>query len=141
MALNPLAKLFVQGHVMLYRLSGGKLGTTMGGNRVLLLTTRGRKTGAVRHVPVAPFIEGDSVYVIASIGGAPKHPGWYFNLKANSDVEAQIGPDRWKARAMILEEPERTQVWQRIVAAMPGFAEYQKKTSRVIPVVKLSRTT
>jgi deazaflavin-dependent oxidoreductase (nitroreductase family) len=141
MALNPLAKLFVKGHVMLYRLSGGKLGTTMGGNPVLLLTTRGRKSGAERHVPVAPFIEGDSVYVIASLGGAPQHPGWYFNVKANPDVEAQIGPDRWKARATILEEPERTQVWQRVVAAMPGFADYQKKTSRVIPVVKLSRAT
>lgn len=139
MALNPLAKLFIEGHVMLYRLSGGKLGGSMRGNRVLILTTRGRKTGAVRHVPVAPFIEGDSVYVIASIGGAPANPGWYFNLKANPDVEAQIGSDRWKARATILEEPERTAVWQRVVAAMPGFADYQKKTSRVIPVVKLSR--
>jgi deazaflavin-dependent oxidoreductase (nitroreductase family) len=127
---------------MLYRLSGGKLGSTMRGHPVLILTTRGRKTGAIRHVPVAPLIEGDSVYVIASLGGAPNHPGWYFNLKANpDDVEAQIGSDRWKARAKILEEPERTQVWQRIVATMPNFADYQKKTSRVIPVVKLSRAT
>jgi proline iminopeptidase len=87
------------------------------------------------------LIEGENVYVIASLGGAPNHPGWYFNLKANPDVDVQIGPDRWKARAIDLPEPERTQVWQRISAAMPNFAEYQKKTSRVIPVVKLARAT
>jgi deazaflavin-dependent oxidoreductase (nitroreductase family) len=139
--MNPLAKLFVRGHALIYRLSGGRLASTMRGSPVVILTTRGRKSGAERHVPVARLIEGDAMYVIASLGGAPKHPAWYHNLKANPDVQVQSGPERWKARATVLEEPERTRVWQRVVAAMPGFAEYQKKTSRVIPVVKLTRAS
>jgi deazaflavin-dependent oxidoreductase (nitroreductase family) len=134
-----LARLFIKAHVLLYQLSGGKLGSTMRGHPVLILSTRGRKSGAVRHVPVAPFIEGDDVYIIASLGGAPKHPGWYHNLKANPDVEVQLGERHWQAKAIDLPEPEREQVWERVVAAMPGFADYQKKTTRKIPVVRLAR--
>jgi deazaflavin-dependent oxidoreductase (nitroreductase family) len=141
MAMNPIFRAFVQGQALIYRLSGGKLATTMMGSPVIILTTRGRKSGAVRHAPVARLIEGDAMYVIASLGGAPKNPGWYHNLKSNPDVEVQNGPDRYKARATVLEEPERTHVWERVVAVMPNFAEYQKKTSRVIPVVKLTRAT
>src|SRR3954454_597328 len=139
MAMKPLFKLFVRGQAFLYRASGGKLASTMQGQPVIVLTTRGRKTGAVRHTPLARRIEGDAMYVIASLGGAPNNPGWYYNLKANPEVEVQSGPERYKARGTVLEEPERTQVWQRVVAAMPGFAAYQKKTSRVIPIVKLTR--
>jgi len=134
-----LARLFIKAHVLLYQLSGGKLGTTMRGHRVLILTTRGRKSGSVRHVPVAPLVEGDDLYIIASLGGAPKNPGWYHKLKANPEVEVQLGDQHWKAKAIDLPEPEREQVWQRVVAAMPGFAEYQQKTTRKIPVVRLAR--
>jgi len=134
-----LARLFIKAHVLLYRLSGGKLGRTMRGQRVLVLTTRGRKTGSARHVPLAPLFEGDDIFIIASMGGAPKNPAWYHNLKANPEVEVQLGDQHWKAKAIDLPEPEREQVWQRVVAAMPGFAEYQQKTTRKIPVVRLAR--
>ncbi|HKP64149.1 MAG TPA: nitroreductase family deazaflavin-dependent oxidoreductase [Polyangiales bacterium] len=134
-----LARLFIKAHVLLYQLSGGKLGSTMRGHPVIILSTRGRKTGALRHVPVAPYVEGNDMYVIASLGGAPKNPGWYHNLKATPEVEVQLGGEHWKARAIDLPEPEREQVWQRVVAAMPGFGDYQKKTTRKIPVIRLAR--
>jgi deazaflavin-dependent oxidoreductase (nitroreductase family) len=133
------ARLFIKAHAALYSLSNGKLASTMRGHPVLLLTTRGAKTGARRQVPVAPFVEGDDVYVIASLGGAPSNPAWFHNLKADPNVEVQRFADKYKAKARILPEPERTRVWQRVVAAMPGFSDYQKKTSRVIPVVQLER--
>jgi deazaflavin-dependent oxidoreductase (nitroreductase family) len=135
--MNPLFKLFVKGHVWLYRSSDGKRGAKMGGLPVLLLTTRGRKSGAQRTVPVVPFKDTGETYVIASMGGQPQHPAWFFNLKANPEVEVQLGSDRWHARAEELSPERRNDVWPRIVAAMPNFGEYQKKTSRVIPVVRL----
>jgi deazaflavin-dependent oxidoreductase (nitroreductase family) len=137
--MNPLFRLFVKGHVWLYQTSGGKRGKTIGGLPVLLLTTRGRKSGAQRTVPVVPFIDGGQTYVIASMGGQPQHPAWFFNLKADPEVEVQIGHERWRARAEILPPEPRADIWPRITAAMPNFGEYQKKTSRVIPVVRLAR--
>ena len=134
------ARLFVKAHAALYSLSNGKIAAKMRGQSILVLTTRGAKTGAARKVPIVPLIEGDKVYVVASMGGAPSHPAWYHNLKANPDVEVQWFADKYKARAQILSEPERSQVWERVVAAMPGFADYQKKTDRVIPIVQLVRT-
>jgi len=137
--MNTFFRLFVKGHVRLYKWSGGKRGATLGGMPVILLSSRGRKSGVVRTVPVVPFRDGDQMYVIASMGGAPKHPAWFLNLEANPDVEVQVGPETWRARAEVLPDNERARVWPRIVAAMPNFGEYQTKTSRVIPVVHLVR--
>jgi deazaflavin-dependent oxidoreductase (nitroreductase family) len=137
--MNPIFKIIVKGHVWLYKASGGKRGASMRGKPVLLLTTRGRKSGAQRTVPVVPFVDGDETYVIASMGGQPQHPAWFFNLEANPQVEVQLGSDRWRARAQVLPPEERARIWPRITAAMPNFGEYQKKTSRVIPVVHLAR--
>ena len=137
--MNVLMKLFVKGHVWLYRTSAGKRGATIGGIPVLLLSARGRKSGVERTVPVARYEEDGQDYVIASMAGSPKHPAWYLNLEANPEVKVQFGADRYTARAEILPREERDQVWQRIAAAMPNFAEYQKKTERVIPVVRLVR--
>src|SRR5271155_5050271 len=92
-------KLFVRTHVLLYQLTGGKLGGTMRGGKVLLLTTTGRKSGQARTVPVAPYLEGDDVYVIASMAGAPENPAWFGNLTAKPEVDVQLGPDKWHARA------------------------------------------
>jgi deazaflavin-dependent oxidoreductase (nitroreductase family) len=137
---NPLFKLFVKGHVWLYQSSGGRRGSTMQGRKVLLLTTVGNKSGKSRTVPVVPFFEGAETYVIASLGGAPQHPAWYKNLLANPDVGVQIGADKWRARATPVDEgAERDRLWKAIVEQMPNFGEYQKKTSRVIPVVRLAR--
>ena len=139
MRLPLIARLFVRAHAALYSLSNGKIATTMRGFPILVLTTRGTKTGKPRQVPIVPLVEGERFYVIASLGGAPNNPAWFNNLKANPDVEVQWYADKYKARANILSEPERTHVWERVVAAMPGFGDYQKKTSRVIPVIELVR--
>jgi deazaflavin-dependent oxidoreductase (nitroreductase family) len=136
---NPIFRLFVKAHVWLYRSSGGKRGATVNGMPVLLLTTHGRKSGKPRVVPVVPFIEGDETYVIASMGGQPQHPAWFKNLEANPEVDVQIGVERWHARAQVLSKEDRAQIWSRITAKYPNFAEYQQKTTRVIPVVRLAR--
>lgn len=139
MRLPLIARWFVRAHAYLYSVSNGKIATTMRGFPILVLTTRGAKTGKRRQVPIVPLVEGDNVYVIASLGGAPSNPAWFNNLKANPDVEVQWYADKYRARAEILPEPERSAVWARVVAAMPGFGDYQKKTSRVIPVIQLVR--
>jgi deazaflavin-dependent oxidoreductase (nitroreductase family) len=137
---NPLLKLFVKGHVWLYESSGGKRGGTMSGMKVLLLTTVGNKSGQPRTVPVVPFFDGGETYVIASMGGAPQHPAWYKNLSANPDVGVQLGSEKWRARAVVVDEgAERDRLWKGITDQMPNFGEYQKKTTRVIPVVRLAR--
>jgi deazaflavin-dependent oxidoreductase (nitroreductase family) len=136
---NPLLKLFVKGHVWLYQSSGGRRGATMQGRKILLLTTVGNKSGQERTVPVVPFFEGGETYVIASMGGAPEHPAWYKNLKAKPEVGVQIGPEKWRAKAIAVEGPERERLWKLITSEMPNFGKYQEKTSRVIPVVRLAR--
>jgi deazaflavin-dependent oxidoreductase (nitroreductase family) len=139
-AVNPLLKLFVKGHVWLYQSSGGRRGGTMRGRKILLLTTTGNKSGQARTVPVVPFFEGAETYVIASMGGQPQHPAWYNNLRAKPEVDVQLGSEKWRARAIVVDdETERQRLWKQIVAEMPNFGEYQKKTTRVIPVVRLAR--
>ena len=138
--MNPLFKLFVKGHVWLYQSSGGRRGSTMGGMKILLLTTTGSKSGQPRTVPVVPLFDNGETYVIASMGGAPQHPAWYKNLTAKPEIEVQLGAEKWRARAVVVEEgPERDRLWKAIVEQMPNFGEYQKKTTRVIPVVRLVR--
>jgi len=139
--MNPIFKLIVKGHVWLYRVSNGKRGKSIAGLPVLLLSTRGRKSGVQRTVPVVPFRDGGETYVIASMGGQPQHPAWYFNLEADANVEVQHGSDRYRARAEVLPLEERNIIWPKITAAMPNFGGYQKKTSRVIPVVRLVRAS
>jgi deazaflavin-dependent oxidoreductase (nitroreductase family) len=138
--LKNLMKFGVRVHVWLYRQSGGKRAARMEGKPLVLLTTRGRKTGRERTVPVVCFEEGSQRVVIASMGGAPQHPAWYHNLVANPDVEVQFGADIYPARAVIVEGEERAELWKKVVSAMPRFGDYQKKTDRVIPVVRLERT-
>jgi deazaflavin-dependent oxidoreductase (nitroreductase family) len=137
--MNPLFKLVVKGHVWLYKASGGKRGASIKGKPLVLLTTRGRKSGEQRTVPVVAFVEGAETYVVASMGGQPQHPAWFFNLEAHPEVDVQLGPEHFRARAEILPDAQRAEIWPRIIASMPQFAGYQKKTSRVIPVVHLVR--
>jgi deazaflavin-dependent oxidoreductase (nitroreductase family) len=135
---NPIFKAIVKLQVWLYQSSGGKRGSMMRGRQLLLLTTTGSKTGKQRTVPLVPFREGEQLYVMASLGGAPVHPAWFKNLRAKPDVEVQLGADKWQARAEIVPEgPERDRLWKSITSELPTFAAYQEKTTRVIPVVKL----
>jgi deazaflavin-dependent oxidoreductase (nitroreductase family) len=137
---NPIFKLLVKFQVWLYQSSGGKRGSMMRGRQLVLLTTTGSKTGQQRTVPLVPFREGEKLYVMASMAGAPEHPAWFKNLRAKPDVEVQVGADKWRARAEIVPEgPERDRLWKAITSELPNFAAYQEKTARVIPVVRLLR--
>ena len=105
----------------------------------LLLFTRGRKSGEESIMPLL-YGEVDGGYaIIASKGGAPKHPGWFHNLQAQDTVGVQIATDRFQARTRIATGTERDRIWQQMVAMYPPFGDYQAKTSRAIPVVVLER--
>jgi deazaflavin-dependent oxidoreductase (nitroreductase family) len=137
---NPIFKLIVKLQVWLYQSSGGKRGSMMRGRQLVLLTTTGSKSGKQRTVPLVPFRDGEQLYVMASMAGAPEHPAWFKNLRSKPDVEVQLGADKWQARAEIVPEgPERERLWKAITSELPNFAAYQEKTTRIIPVVKLVR--
>ncbi|WP_099023067.1 nitroreductase family deazaflavin-dependent oxidoreductase [Mycolicibacterium palauense] len=121
-----------------YMKSGGTEGTEMQGRPVVLLTTLGAKTGKIRKTPLMR-VEHDGQYaVVASLGGAPKHPAWYHNVKANPRVELQDGTVTGDYDAREVFGEEKAQWWERAVAAFPDYAEYQKKTDRQIPVFVLT---
>ncbi|OZE97347.1 nitroreductase family deazaflavin-dependent oxidoreductase [Rhodococcus sp. 15-2388-1-1a] len=123
----------------LYENSGGTEGTMMNGMPVVLLTTKGNKSGKLRKSPLMK-VEHDGEYaIVASLGGAPKHPVWYHNVKAEPLVELQDGPDKHDYIAREVTGDEKAVWWERSVAAYPDYAEYQKKTDREIPVLVLSR--
>lgn len=126
-------------HRVLYRATGGRVGRRLVRNDMLLLTTTGRRTGRRHTVPLLYLVDGDDPIVIASWGGRPTHPEWYQNLVADPCVEVQVRSERFRATARPLPEPERTTWFTRAVAAYPGYADYQARTDRVIPVVRLVR--
>lgn len=132
-------KLLSSIHVALYRLSGSRIGARAFGNSVLLLTVIGRKTGKQRTTPLLYFRDGDNLLVVASKGGHPKHPRWYENLVANPDVMVQIGHEKMPMRAITATEDEKSRLWPEIVRAYKGYAEYQRKTTRNIPIVILKK--
>ncbi len=134
-----LFKIVSAAHVWLYRSSGGKRAARMKDHDIVLLTTKGRKTGADRTVPVVSFVDGTDRVVIASKGGALEHPAWFRNLEANPDVMVQVGPEKYRAKAKITESSERDRLYKKAVSEMPQFGQYEKKTDRTIPVVRLVR--
>ena len=109
------------------------------GRSLLLLTTKGAKSGNERTSPLAYSRDGDRLVVIASKGGAPTNPAWYHNLRTHPDVTVEVGPEKFPARAEIAGEPERRRLYDQHAAKMPAFAQYEKKTTRKIPVVVLQR--
>jgi deazaflavin-dependent oxidoreductase (nitroreductase family) len=116
------------------------VGITNFGDRLLLLTTRGAKTGREHTTPLAYTRDGDSYVIIASMGGAPKHPAWYYNIVASREAVVEVGTEKFRVHANpIPSGPERDRLYAAQAAIMPGFAEYEQKTSRVIPVVVLER--
>ncbi|GGS43022.1 nitroreductase [Streptomyces daghestanicus] len=125
--------------VELYEKSGGTEGTTLmdTGLPVILLTTRGAKSGKLRKTPLMRVEHEGRYAVVASLGGAPKHPVWYFNIKADPHVELQDGPVKRDYTAREITGDEKAQWWERAVAAFPNYAEYQEKTDREIPVFVL----
>jgi len=123
-------------HTALYRVTRGKVGGTMLKVPILLLITRGRKSGKKRTTPLMFSRDGDNLVLIASVGGAPRNPAWYWNLQGG-EAEVQVGSERRRVRARDAEGEERERLWAQMVALYPNYAEYQKKTSRQIPVVVL----
>ncbi|HEY7850322.1 MAG TPA: nitroreductase family deazaflavin-dependent oxidoreductase [Ktedonobacterales bacterium] len=119
-----------------FRANGGNV---PGPNKLLLLTTTGAHSGRPRTTPVAYSTDGDRLVIVASKGGAPTNPDWYFNLVANPIVTVELGTERFQARASVAEESERERLYARHAELMPGFAEYPAKTTRRIPVVLLER--
>lgn len=109
------------------------------GRSLLLLTTKGAKTGDDRTSPLAYSRDGDRLVIIASKGGDPAHPAWYHNLRTHPDVTVEIGPEKFRARALVAGEPERRRLYDQHAAKMPAFADYEKKTTRKIPVVVLQQ--
>jgi deazaflavin-dependent oxidoreductase (nitroreductase family) len=120
----------------LYRLTGGKVGGRMGKAPILLLTVAGRKSGKRRTTPLLYGRDGDNFVVIASMGGAPKHPAWYLNLHGQ-EAEVQVRRERLRVRARDAEGEERERLWALMVSLYPSYDDYQKKTERRIPVVVL----
>jgi len=127
---------FVTGiHARAYRLTGGRLGGRIGRVEQVLLTTTGRRSGRARTTPLSVIADGDRLVLIASNGGAARHPDWYLNLTANPSVTVQRGGEHVAMVARTAGSAERADLWQRAVALYSGYAAYQRRTSREIPVV------
>ena len=121
-----------------FRAKKGK-GVGRFGDRLLLLTTTGAKSGTVRTTPIAYTRDGDRYVIVASKGGAPTHPGWYLNLQKDPDVELQVLDEVFPARARTADAEERERLWELVNRQWPDYAGYQTKTDREIPVVVLER--
>ncbi|WP_206785123.1 nitroreductase family deazaflavin-dependent oxidoreductase [Amycolatopsis sp. MtRt-6] len=123
-----------------FRANGGKVGNYFEGKNVLLLTTIGAKSGAERLSPLVYTKDGDRYVVAASMGGAPKNPAWYHNLVANPKVTVEVGSEKFEATATVIaDRAERDRLYAGMVAHAEGFADYEKKTDRLIPIVVLER--
>ncbi|MFJ9735731.1 nitroreductase family deazaflavin-dependent oxidoreductase [Streptomyces sp. NPDC101169] len=136
---EPSPTQWVREQVELYESSGGTKGTTLRdtGLPVIVLTTRGARSGKIRKTPLMRVEHEGRYAAVASLGGAPKHPVWYFNVKSDPHVELQDGADKRDMRAREVTGAEKDEWWERAVAAFPPYADYQRKTSREIPVFVL----
>ncbi len=123
-----------------FRANEGRVGGYFAGAPMILLHHVGAKSGAVRVTPLVYFPQDDgSMLVVASKGGAPTNPDWYHNLKANPRFEVEVGTDTFTVDAEELDPDERAKSWPTIVAERPGFGDYETKTTRVMPVLRLRR--
>ena len=123
-----------------FRANGGTVGGLFEGAEVILLHHVGAKSGAERVTPLVHFPEDDQhTILIASAGGAPKHPGWFHNLKAHPKVDVEVGTETYPVVAEEITGTERDELWNRIVAKAPHFDDYQRKTERLIPLLRLTR--
>jgi len=120
-----------------FRANAGKVGGPFEGSPMLILHTTGARSGREHMNPLVYQSDGDRLVVFASKGGAPNHPDWYHNLAANPDVTIEVGTETLAKRARIATGDERERLWTRQKQLMPGFADYQAKTARQIPVVIL----
>jgi deazaflavin-dependent oxidoreductase (nitroreductase family) len=131
---EPSTQQWVREQVETIESSGGTEGTTMRGMPVVVITNRGAKTGKLRKTPLMRVEHDGSYAAVASKGGAPEHPVWYYNLVAEPHVELQDGTLKQDMTARLVTGEERATWWERAVAAFPDYADYQEKTDREIPV-------
>ncbi len=138
---EPSPWAWVREQVETYERTGGREANTLRdtGLPIIILTTRGRKSGKVRKTPLMRVEHGGEYALVGSVGGAPKHPSWYRNLKAHPSATIQDGPEPFAVDVRELEGEERSVWWERAVAAYPPYAEYQQRTQRVIPVFLAQR--
>jgi deazaflavin-dependent oxidoreductase (nitroreductase family) len=126
-----------------FRANDGKMSGSFGDMPMLLLTTTGAKTGRRHTTPLAYLVVGEGpdpkIAVFASKGGAPTNPAWFHNLRANPEVTVELPGERFEARAVVVEGAERDRIWSEQKSRIPGFAEYEQKTTRTIPVILLER--
>jgi F420H(2)-dependent quinone reductase len=132
-----LQNMLTAAHIFIYRSTRGIIGGRMLNSDVLLLTTKGRKTGKPWTVPLLYLPDGDDLVLVASNGGVPKHPGWYLNLQANPVVEIEIMGVRKQARTRTATAEEKQRLWPLVTAMYPGYIQYQAITNRDIPLVLL----
>jgi F420H(2)-dependent quinone reductase len=125
-------------HAWVYQKSEGRIGSQFtGGAPVMLLTTRGRKTGKSRTSPLLYMRDGDRIITVASKGGSPNHPAWYLNLQQTTEVVVQIGNERIAMHAVTATPAQKAKYWPRLIAVYPPYQSYQARTDRDIPVVIL----
>ena len=122
-----------------FRANEGRVGGPFKGMTVLLLTHTGARSGKQRTNPLVYYAEGDTLYIFASKGGAPSNPDWYHNLAANPAATIEVGTDKYNVEAEIITGPERDRIYAANAEKVPTFGQYQKNTSRTIPVVALRR--
>jgi F420H(2)-dependent quinone reductase len=137
----PLLRRVMAGHTFIYRASGGMIGHRVpGAPPTLLLTHVGAKSGQKRISPLTYTKgDGDDLVLVASKGGHPKNPAWFHNLKANPDTVVQVGREHRAVHARVANDEEHERLWPRVVENYGGYAEYQKRTDRKIPLVILAR--
>ena len=125
-----------------FRANSGRVGGYFEGAPMILIHHVGARSGVERVTPLVHFPEDDDhTVIVASAGGAPNHPAWYHNLKANPKIDVEVGTETYTVVADEITGPERDEVWERVVTERPGFRDYQEKTDRVIPLVRLTRVS
>ena len=134
-------KAWTRFHRWVYQRTNGKVLSRMRGKPTLLLTTTGRRSGRPHTVPLPYFADGDEMIVVGSASGAERHPAWVLNLIANPRVTVRYLADSGPADADILAGGERKAMWERITVEAPWYAGYQQRTSREIPLIRLTRAT
>lgn len=122
-----------------FRANDGKVGGPFAGATLLLLHTTGAKSGQERINPLVTFKDDGRLVVVASKGGAPSNPDWYYNVVANPEVSVEYGTEQFQARAAVTEEPQRTELYEKMEDTFASFSDYKKSAGRVIPVVTLTR--
>ena len=136
----PLLRRMMDVHTLVYRATSGLVGHRIPGLApTLLLDHVGAKSGVKRTSPLLYIPDGDDLVIVASKGGYPKHPAWFYNLKANPDTTVQVGSERRSVHARVATPQERARLWPRVIDAYSGYADYQARAGREIPLVILER--